>query len=55
MGRILLCVDVNYYHRISGGKELKAIDQSVLGRDMRLLKDASNNVDGKNKAIMETT
>ena len=36
------------------GKELKAIDQSVLGRDMRLLNNASNNVDGKYRAIMAT-
>ena len=36
------------------GKELKAIDQSVLVSDMRLLKNATNNVDGKNRAIMET-
>ena len=31
--------------------ELKTIDQSVLGRDTRLIK---NDVDGKNRAIMET-
>ena len=36
------------------GEESKAFEQSALGRDMRLIKNASNNVDGKNRAIMET-
>ena len=33
------------------GIELKTIDQSMLGRDTRLIK---NDVDDKNRAIMET-